>query len=138
MSAADGRDDVMWFWFYMFAMNNLIPVIMLVIGIWFSKHPPRKINAAAGYRTSRSMRNQETWDFAQNYCGVLWKKLGWIMLPVSVIVAGATYGMSEDGIGMVSLILIHIQLAVLLGSIYPVEKALKNTFDEEGNKKTEK
>jgi len=35
----------------------------------FQKNPPTEINPGYGYRTSRSMKNQMTWDFAQKYMG---------------------------------------------------------------------
>lgn len=40
--------------------------------------------------------------------------------------------MGDDAIGIVTLIVEAVQLAILLGSIVPVEKALKRTFDENG------
>ena len=119
----------MWFWIFMFVCNNLIPLTMWGIGIWFEKKPPTGINAVFGYRTKRSMRSQEAWDFAQRYMGHMWKKAGAVLIIVSVMVSTAMYGMSEDGIGYASVILIHIQLAILLISIYPVEKALKKNFE---------
>lgn len=39
--------------------------IGLIGGIIFLKNPPKKINWWYGYRTKRSMENQEKWDFAQ-------------------------------------------------------------------------
>ena len=39
---------------------------------------------------------------------------------------------SENEIGIVALIVEAVQLAILIGSIVPVEKALKRTFDENG------
>ena len=54
------------------AIDYLIPIIsqmfigplMLVISIVFWKFPPKTINNLYGYRTNRSMLNQENWDFA--------------------------------------------------------------------------
>ena len=89
------------------------------------KHSPKKINSLIGYRTSRSMKNMDTWHFAHHYCGKLWWRIGWIILV-------PFYGASDDAIGIVGLILTFIQIAVLIGSIFPTEKALKRTFTEEG------
>ena len=47
----------------------LIPIIMLVFGAIFSKKAPKSINHIYGYRTPRSMKNQNTWEFANMYCG---------------------------------------------------------------------
>ena len=50
------------FWLFLTAMDLLIPAIMVGIGARFLKHPPKTINALYGYRTARSMKNQETWN----------------------------------------------------------------------------
>ena len=52
------------FWLFYGAMNLLIPAIMLFFGTRFQRRSPEKINHIYGYRTARSMRNQETWKFA--------------------------------------------------------------------------
>lgn len=75
----------MGFWFFMTICNLLLPVLMIVLGKAFVKNPPKTINCIVGYRTSRSMKNQDTWNFAHLYCGNLWWKIGWGMLPLSVI-----------------------------------------------------
>lgn len=46
-----------------------IPVLMVLCGYLMYKHTPKDINGLVGYRTAMSMKNQETWDFAHNYCG---------------------------------------------------------------------
>ena len=53
---------IMGFWIFMFMTTLLIPVMMIVFGLIFLKNPPKEINWAYGYRTSMSMKNQETWD----------------------------------------------------------------------------
>lgn len=51
---------------------NLIPLICIAIGGAILRFfPPKKINSFYGYRTPRSMKNQENWDFAQKYAGQL-------------------------------------------------------------------
>lgn len=96
------------------------------------KNPPKEINGIVGYRTTMSMKNMDTWLFAHNYCGRLWIKLGLILLIPTVIAQIPFIHSSDDVIGIVTLILDGIQLLVLIGSIVPVEKALKNTFDANG------
>ena len=44
------------------------------------KHCPKHINGMLGYRTTRSMKNMDTWKFAHDYCGKLWWKIGWVMI----------------------------------------------------------
>lgn len=66
----------MWFWWFLFCCDLLVPVTMIVSGRIMWKHPPKNINGLMGYRTSRSMKNMDTWLFAHDYCGRLWWKIG--------------------------------------------------------------
>ena len=125
----------MGFFIFLFVVNLFLPVIMLIFGVIFEKHPPKSVNGAYGYRTTRSMKNQETWDFAHKLFGEIWKKAGTVLSIITISVTIASYPLGEDGIGIVSLVLVHIQLVVLLLCIYPVEKALKKNFDENGKRR---
>jgi uncharacterized membrane protein len=98
------------------------------------KHTPKEINVVYGYRTSRSMKNEETWKFAHDCCGRLWFKLGFILI-IPTIVAMLPFAKSnETVVGIVTLIVISFQVIVLIGSIFPVESALKKNFDDNGNR----
>jgi hypothetical protein len=125
----------MGFWIFMMVMDLLIPLIMIVFGKYFMKNVPKEINNFFGYRTSMSMKNKETWEFAHHYCGKLWLAIGFIMLVPSAIAMLFTIGKSESVIGTFGGILCGIQLVFLIGSIFPTEIALKNNFDEHGNRK---
>lgn len=45
------------------------------------------------------------------------------------------YGASDDTMGILSIIIIVIQMVFLIGSIFRTEKALKNNFNEDGTKR---
>jgi uncharacterized membrane protein len=121
------------FWIFMLIMLLLIPLSMLGLGIYFGKNAPKKINYVYGYRTTRSMKNQETWKFAHNYCGKLWKRIGLIMIPITIIAMLFSYGKDIDYVSNYGLVITGIQIIVLFGSIFPVEAALKRNFDKNGN-----
>ncbi len=110
----------------------LIPILMILAGKMMWKHAPEKINGIIGYRTARSMKNTDTWKFAQDYCGRLWWKLGWMIFIPSVVIHFPFYRSSKDIIGIVSAILCTIQCLILVLSIFPTERALKRTFTEDG------
>ena len=93
------------------------------------KCPPQNINYYMGYRTKRSMKNMATWKFAHDYCGRLWVKLGIGMLLPTIVVQLPFIHSSDDTIGLMTVIICVIQIAVLLGSIIPVERALKKKFE---------
>ena len=50
------------FWVYMLFMCLLTPAMMIGFGKYFMKGGPKQINGVFGYRTPRSMKNQETWS----------------------------------------------------------------------------
>lgn len=123
----------MGFWIFMCASNFMIPILMILFGYFFKKFGAGSINAVFGYRTKRSMKNQQTWDFANLYFARLWIKVGWIMLPISIVLMLPVLGKAVDTIGTWGGIIAMVQVVVLLISIIPVECALKKNFDENGN-----
>lgn len=125
----------MGFWIFMSLINLLIPLTMLGFGKYFSKSAPKEINGVFGYRTTMSMKNKDTWKFAHHYCGRLWVTLGWTMLVITAIAMLLVIEKNESVVGNVSMVLSGVQLVFLIGSIFPTEKALKRTFDKDGNRK---
>lgn len=123
----------MGFWLFMTICNLMIPVLLIVMGKVFIKNPPRKINGIYGYRTLRSRKNQETWDFAHFYCGKLWWKAGWIMLPLTVIAMLPVSGKNDDVIGGVGAAVVIVECIVLFVTVFSTERALDRKFDKDGN-----
>ena len=118
----------MWFWWFMFICDFIVPAAMILGGRMMWKHPPKDINGIVGYRTRRSMKNKETWKFAQEYCGRLWWKIGWLMSIPSALVHIPFYGKSEGMVGILGGIVCTLECVVMISTIYFVEKALKR-FD---------
>lgn len=125
----------MGFWVFMLIMELLVPAVMIVFGSIGVKRPPKEINPVSGYRTTMSMKNKDTWEFAQHYCGKVWRVIGWILLPLSFATMLVVRGKGEDAVGNLGLILIGVQTVVLMASTAPTEIALRKTFDEDGNRK---
>ncbi len=125
----------MGFWWFMFACDLLIPATMIMAGRMMWKHCPRDINGMVGYRTSRSMKNADTWKFANEYCGKLWWKLGWILTIPSIAVQLFSYGKSTETVGIVGGILCTVQTVILVIAIFPTELALKRSFTETGERR---
>ena len=125
----------MGFWLFVTVMDLLVPAIMLYFGRRFQKKPPEKSNQIYGYRTARSMKNQETWRFAHETCGRLWVRLGAVLLLLSLAAAAMTFGSGVETAGIVSAVVVVVQMVVVIGSIVPVERALKRNFDDQGRKR---
>ena len=75
----------MGFRIFMLIVVLLIPFTMLFFGWLLFRRTPKEINYVFGYRTKRSMRNEETWKFANQYFGKLWYLCGLLSAPLSVI-----------------------------------------------------
>ena len=115
-----------------------MPVLMILCGYLMYKHTPKDINCLVGYRTAMSMKNQETWDFAHNYCGRLWVKVGAVMTIISALVCVPYCFMSSGNATVIMCIAEVIQVVVLCWTIVPTERALKDNFDQDGNRKDKK
>lgn len=125
----------MGFWIFMLMMDLLIPLTMISFGRYFMAAAPKEINSAFGYRTSMSMKNQDTWKFAHRYCGKLWFISGLVLLPLSVAALFLTLGKGTNVIGSTGAAICLMQLIPLVGSVISTEIALKKTFDENGNRR---
>lgn len=125
----------MGFWIFMLIMDLLIPFTMIGFGKMFLKKAPDQINYVFGYRTSMSMKNQDTWIFAHHYCGKIWYICGLILLVVSLIVLLLVIGKSNDAIGNVGGILCVFQMIPLVGSSYRRRLHSGKILNKYGNKR---
>ena len=125
----------MGFWIFMVIMDLLIPVTMIGFGRYFLKQAPGTINWAFGYRTEMSMKNKDTWEFAHNYIGKLWYRIGLILLPLSIIPMLFVLGKDKDTVGNLGAAITMLQLVFLIVPIFPTERALKKNFDKKGNRR---
>ncbi len=119
----------------MLVMNMLVPVTMIFFGKFFLNRAPREINMVFGYRTNMSMKNKDTWEFAHKYFGKVWFVCGWVLLLLSVILMLFVMGKDEDTVGYAGGIINVVQLVFLMAPIIPTERALKKTFDKNGDRK---
>ena len=122
----------MGFWIFMTCCTLLIPVIMVCTGAALRRGKFSTINPVSGYRTRRSMQNQQTWDYAQRECGRLWQRWGWGELIVTVVLMLLFLGEKTESVGIFGGVLCLLQIVPLLVSIFVVEKKLQATFDENG------
>ncbi len=121
---------------FLFIMLLLIPAVMVGFGAYFMKRAPKKINYVFGYRTARSMKNEDTWKFAHKLIGKIWLVCGAVLLVVGTASFFTfTANKNENAASIASLVILGVQLLVLMCSIIPTERALKKTFDENGNRK---
>lgn len=122
-------------WILMFFSCLLVPGVLMSFGSALRKNAPGQINALFGYRTALSMKNRDTWEFANTYWGKLAWKWGLWMLIGTTAALLAVFFASEDVVYIVSTIVCCVQVVLILATIPIVERKLKQEFDENGNRR---
>ncbi|PCI11801.1 MAG: hypothetical protein COB73_01045 [Flavobacteriaceae bacterium] len=98
-------------------------LIFVLAGFIMLKFPPKKINSFYGYRTYKSMKNQERWDFAQKYSSLEMIKLGGLLTLSSCL--GFFYLPKEKTAMFIGLGLMILMVIILL---FRVERAIQQKF----------
>ena len=89
------------------------------------------------YRTDMSMKNRATWEFSHKYIGKLWFRLGFLLIPFTVIPMLFVIGNAENVVAAVGLIVSFVNTVTLIVPVFFTEKALNKAFDKDGNRKAE-
>lgn len=103
----------------------LTGVVFVIVGFFMSKFPPKKINRLIGYRTARSMKNQQQWDFAQTYSAKEMMKLGALLVLCSVPLFFIK--VNEPIAGLITFSLIITTISILL---FRVERGIRIRFPD--------
>ena len=104
-------------------------VFMLIIGLIFKKFPPKEINMLYGYRTKRSIANQQVWDAANSY----WIKL-FLTLNLLTFIFPVLFYFVFSQVNVILYTMIG-GVVLLLLSIPLTERLLNKHFDKKGNPK---
>lgn len=104
----------------------ILPLLQIITGYLMYKYPPKKINYFVGYRTSKSMKNEKIWDFANKYCGSLWIKMGIILLVITTILSILIYLKVINFTENVLIIIMFFQVTIMLLSVIITEYKIKN------------
>lgn len=116
---------------FLLIINSLIPIMMITFGLLWKDNPPGSINWIYGYRSSMSMKNEETWKFAHEHNAKIWRWTGSIWLVVSIIPMILFKDYYEEITEWVNI----IGLLIIFVSLIPTEVALRKRFDKKGNLK---
>lgn len=118
------------FWLFMYIVTLLIPGSLLLI--WYMCPKFKKINLKSGYRSTRSMKNQDTWDFSQKYCSKISLYMFFPTLIVSLLIMPLQIHQSIGIIGLIGFVVTMIQMLSYIVVIVKTETELKKHFDENG------
>jgi uncharacterized membrane protein len=101
----------------------LYGLIFISAGLLLIFKPPKKINGIYGYRTARSMKSQESWNFAQHFSGIQMRNAGFALCASSLI--GLIIPLNETLSVTLSLVFLLVAAALL---VLRTERELKTKF----------
>ena len=110
----------------LFLVPFLVGLIFVIMSIVARKIPPSGINTLYGYRTRRSMKSQQQWDFAQEHSNTLMHRYGCLLILLGIVGYFTTFS------NMIGLILALFSIILASAAIIiRTENALKENFGEE-------
>ena len=113
---------------YVLTVNGLL----FFLSILFHFFPPKKINNLYGYRTHRTMQNEDVWNFSNSLFTKTLLKYSAISFIAALVLAYLYPNLMSSWFPMAFLFF------TLLVCIITTEKALNENFDQEGKRKTKK
>lgn len=63
----------------------MLGLVFTIIGFVLMKYPPEHINNSLGYKTPFAMKNEETWNEGNRFCGKVLMIGGIVFIPFSII-----------------------------------------------------
>ena len=122
-------------------MWGIILVVVIVFGITmigcgflFEKHTPKRINFILGYRSFRSMKSKEAWEYGNKLSGLLLSRLGIALFICSIAALIFVHGNSDIMIRNVGIAIIVVHALLIIISALATELALHKHFDKNGNR----
>jgi uncharacterized membrane protein len=112
-----------------FLEANFNGILITLLGWIYMKFPPKRINQLYGYRTRRSMANQEIWDFANVLGAKMIFYLGLALLSLGTILY---FFLPIETIFLITIFTLLFGLAV---GFYWCETQLNKRFDKNGHPK---
>jgi uncharacterized membrane protein len=111
-----------------FLANLCFAAIFLVLALFLKAVPPKKINWGYGYRTLRSMKNQDTWDTANSIM-----VRGLLILTVFQLCFGTCVALIFRDNRAIDWSAGFMVLGLII-MIITIELRLRTLFDEEGKR----
>lgn len=106
----------------------ITPILMVMIGMSWRNNPPKTINKVYGYRTTRSMKSKESWEFAHRYFGRILFKLVLVITVLTIVILLIFKNSNDNTLVKVVLIILMIQVIAFILPVIPTEIALKRNF----------
>ena len=113
------------------------PLVLVVLGLWYSYAPPEEANYSLGFRTKYSMSSVMVWKYAQKIAGRAFLIVGAVMAGV-VLVLSFFFGLlGPMGMAVVALLCVIAEGVVIVLLHVRLDKQLQKKFDKQGNPRKE-
>ena len=107
-------------YYYVLSVNGLL----FILSIIFYYFPPKKINSFYGYRTNKTMKSDEIWDFANTFFAKQLLVYSGISLVGALVLAFLSKEISWQPMA--------IMLLSLAVSVIKTEQEINKNFDSDG------
>ena len=118
---------------FLFINALLIPFSMMILGKRWSKKPPKDRYGMSGYRTSRSVLNDDTWKYAHRCWGKVNYYVGVLLVVITIIVLMIVK--YDRDLETIVIYIVFIQLGIFILTSIPVEILLNRAFDQDGHRR---
>lgn len=120
-------------WISMLLICMLMPLSLIFM--WYFCPRIKSVNSWMGYRTARSTKNSETWEFAQKSCADNSLKMFLPTAALTLIIMLFVLNKEDKVIQYVGLGIMMAQLLSYGAVLYLTEKDLKKEFDDRGKRR---
>lgn len=120
-------------WISMLLICMLMPLSLIFM--WYFCPRIKSVNSWMGYRTARSTKNSETWEFAQKSCADNSLKMFLPTAALTLIIMLFVLNKEDKVIQYVGLGITMAQLISYGIILYLTEKDLKKEFDDRGKRR---
>lgn len=122
------------FWF-MLASVEICPFVVYIAGRAMTRMDLGEPNPLVGYRTTLSMRNADTWQFANRDCGRRFRKGALWACGASALAMLLFLHGDEVALTMAVLCITGAQCAWVFIVIWQVQRDLHRVFNEDGSRR---
>lgn len=116
------------YWWYALVIVLALPLIIAAYGWLMVHHPSRKRLWSFGYGSPLSRESQEAWDFAQDYCGRCFMKIGVIVIIPAFLSLFLVTDAEADTIALLMIAVIVLEMVCMMAALPLTERALKRKF----------
>ncbi|MBQ8228128.1 MAG: SdpI family protein [Clostridia bacterium] len=123
----------MGFWAFTLVTNLIVPVLILLFGINYCKNgAPKNIEGHSGFRSRRATKSWDAWVFTHKLAGKIWRIMGLVMIPVTVVLMLFTIKLSIEAVNIYGALVFLLQGIAFAVSVIYVENQIKKNFNDYG------